>query len=166
MSAGSMAKKMMNRVENHAPRRGHRLVASARNNPNPEKRSSIDSGANQTKCRLSMYSRLVGSMYLHRTLVPTSSNPPARPHHADRTSTSSAPSRHWPARLRVDPDEDMLRSPEIVVLTRCVLPGSKAGLAVVDDRSFRVAGRRRPGEHRRELGWVTSRGRGSRRGPR
>jgi len=54
MSTGSMAQKQMNRAENHAPRRGHNFVPSAKNSPTPEKRSSIDSGANQTKCRLSM----------------------------------------------------------------------------------------------------------------
>jgi hypothetical protein len=44
----------MKRAKNHAPRRGQSLVPSDKNNPTVEKSNKADSGANQTKWRLSM----------------------------------------------------------------------------------------------------------------
>jgi hypothetical protein len=98
MSTGRIAKEQTSREKSQPPTRGQNFVATAKHNPTPEKSSRLDSGTIQRKCRLiRQYIRWLGLMLLQTTLVPTSSNPPARPHQADRTSTSGGPSRRWVA---------------------------------------------------------------------
>ena len=81
----------------------------------PRKSTRSTSGTSQTKCRLIRYSRLVGAMPRHRTLVPTSSQPAVRPHHADSASTSRGRGRPVPA-------ETAVRSSDLVTFSSHGLP--------------------------------------------
>ena len=80
----------MRRRLSQPPRRGESQVTAARNSPIDRNSSKYVNGASQTKCRVIWYRWLAGLMLLDRAFMPTSSNPPARPHQADNKRTSRA----------------------------------------------------------------------------
>src|SRR3954469_21177916 len=93
MKAGTKADATMRRRLSQPPGRGQIRVTAAKRSPIARNSRKYVSGADQTKCRLTWYRRLVGLIHRQKMRAATSSNPAARPHQAARMSTSHGPSR-------------------------------------------------------------------------